>query len=51
MVMLGLLNAYYIHLGTFWTVAFFAIAAFAFLGVPLRLLLARAVERSAQRKR
>jgi type IV secretory pathway TrbD component len=50
MVMLGLLSAFYLHLRTLWTVAIFGCATFGFLGVPLRLWLARSIERSAARE-
>ena len=46
MVILGLVSAFVLHWRTVWTVAIFAGAAFALLGVPLRLWLARAIERA-----
>jgi hypothetical protein len=49
MVMLGLLSAFYLHLRTFWTLVIFGVAAFAFVGVLMRLWLARSIERSAIR--
>jgi hypothetical protein len=46
MAMLGLISALYLHLGMVWTLVFFGVAVFAFLGVPLRLWIARSIERS-----
>jgi lipopolysaccharide/colanic/teichoic acid biosynthesis glycosyltransferase len=51
MVLLGLLSAFYLHQSALLTVAFFAFAVFGLLGVPLRLWLARSMERSAERDR
>jgi hypothetical protein len=45
MVLLGLLSAFYLHLRTLWTLLLFGGAVFAFIGVPLRLWMARSIER------
>ena len=49
MVLLGLLSAFYLHFRMFWTLVFFGVAAFAFVGVLMRLWVARSIERSATR--
>src|SRR4051812_29391449 len=50
MVALGLLSAFYLHLRTVWTLLLFAGAVLAFVGVPLRLWMARSIERPTNRR-
>jgi hypothetical protein len=50
MVILGLLSAFYLHLRTLWRLLLFGGAVFAFIGVPLRLWMARSIERSTDQR-
>ena len=50
MVMLGLLNAFYLHLSALLTVALFAFAGFGLIGVVARLALARYMVRSTDQR-